>query len=112
MALLLQGHILVKSCCEKYASAYFPVQALSHAVRALKQLHDFGYAHRDIKPGNILRRPKQHDWALIDFGCAEQVGALQLRVSTIVHLRDVSCWSAVCAYDNVTRDAGSSLPFF
>eukprot|EP00892_Ulva_mutabilis_P007594 jgi/Ulvmu1/5206/UM216_0001.1 len=50
-------------------------QALSHAVRALRRLHDFGYAHRDIKPGNILRRPKQHDWTLIDFGCTAQIGS-------------------------------------
>eukprot|EP00892_Ulva_mutabilis_P005985 jgi/Ulvmu1/3759/UM175_0006.1 len=51
-------------------------QALSHAVRALRRLHDFGYAHRDVKPGNILRRPKQHDWTLIDFGCTSRIGSM------------------------------------
>eukprot|EP00892_Ulva_mutabilis_P008918 jgi/Ulvmu1/6399/UM003_0027.1 len=45
-------------------------QALSHSVRALRKLHSAGYAHRDVQPGNILRRPKQHDWTLIDFGGA------------------------------------------
>eukprot|EP00892_Ulva_mutabilis_P005991 jgi/Ulvmu1/3764/UM175_0012.1 len=49
-------------------------QALSHAVRALSRLHEFGFVHRDIKPGNILRRPKQHDWTLIDFGCTSRIG--------------------------------------
>ena len=56
----------------------FVLQALSHAVRSLRRLHEFGYAHRDIKPGNILRRPRQHDWTLIDFGCCARIGALQL----------------------------------
>ena len=51
------------------------MQVLLHAVRALRRLHGFGYAHRDIKPGNILRRPKQHDWTLIDFGCTTKIGA-------------------------------------
>jgi serine/threonine protein kinase len=49
-------------------------QALMHVVRAVKVMHDMGYAHRDIKPGNILRRPGKHDWTLIDFGCAVRIG--------------------------------------
>lgn len=50
-------------------------QTLMHVVRAVKVMHDMGYAHRDIKPGNILRRPGEHDWTLIDFGCAARIGA-------------------------------------
>ena len=50
-------------------------------MRALRRLHDFGYAHRDIKPGNILRRPKQHDWTLIDFGCSAPIGMFLLQVT-------------------------------
>ena len=55
------------------------LQSLSHAVRALARLHSCGYAHRDVKPGNILRRPNHHDWTLIDFGCTAQIGALRRR---------------------------------
>eukprot|EP00892_Ulva_mutabilis_P005913 jgi/Ulvmu1/3694/UM017_0111.1 len=71
-------------------------QALSHAVRALRRLHEFGYAHRDIKPGNILRRPKQHDWTLIDFGCTAQIGStaglsfsLKYAAPEVVHALEV-----------------------
>eukprot|EP00892_Ulva_mutabilis_P008637 jgi/Ulvmu1/6145/UM277_0004.1 len=58
-------------------------QVLCHAGRALEQLHEFGQAHRDVKPGNILRRPKQHDWTLIDFGCAAPIGSVASLVFSI-----------------------------
>ena len=55
-------------------------------MRALCKLHGFGYAHRDIKPGNILRRPKQHDWTLIDFGCTARIGVpLKPSVFAVTH---------------------------
>lgn len=55
-------------------------QTLMHVVRAVRVMHDMGYAHRDIKPGNILRRPGEHDWTLIDFGCAAPIGVLHVSV--------------------------------
>ena len=54
------------------------VQALSHTVRALAKLHGFGYAHRDLKPGNILRLPNAHSWTLMDFGSAARTGVSPL----------------------------------
>lgn len=66
-------------------------QALSHSVRALQKLHKAGYAHRDLKPGNVLRRPRLHDWTLIDFGCAARIGALpwtHVLYCTHVHVTD------------------------
>ena len=39
-------------------------------------LHKAGWVHRDLKPGNILRRPQMHSWTLIDFGCTSQIGVL------------------------------------
>eukprot|EP00892_Ulva_mutabilis_P000463 jgi/Ulvmu1/10417/UM062_0013.1 len=49
------------------------VQVLSHICERVKTLHDAGVAHRDLKPGNVLWRPKHYSWTLIDFGCAAKI---------------------------------------
>lgn len=54
------------------------MQALSHAVKGLTKLHSCGYAHRDVKPGNIMRRPNHREWTLSDFGRTAGIGALLL----------------------------------
>lgn len=51
------------------------VQMLSQVLRTLMALHSEGFAHRNIKPSNILRRPMQHDWILVDFASTAPVGA-------------------------------------
>jgi serine/threonine protein kinase len=44
-----------------------PVQVLGQVLKGFIGLHGAGYAHRNIKPSNILRRLRQHDWVLFDF---------------------------------------------
>jgi serine/threonine protein kinase len=51
------------------------LQVLCHVAERLKVLHAAGWVHRDLKPGNVLRRPEQHSWTLIDFGCTARIGA-------------------------------------
>ena len=51
------------------------LQVLTHVCTRLQLLHENGLAHRDLKPGNILWRPKHLQWTLIDFGCAAPIGA-------------------------------------
>jgi serine/threonine protein kinase len=51
------------------------IQVLCHIAERLKVLHAAGWVHRDLKPGNVLRRPTHHSWTLIDFGCTARIGA-------------------------------------
>ena len=46
-------------------------QWLAPLLRGLREVHDGGYRHRDIKPGNIYLRDKGEP-LLIDFGSARQ----------------------------------------
>jgi serine/threonine protein kinase len=61
------------------------MQVLCHIAERLQVLHAAGWVHRDIKPGNVLRRPVHHSWTLIDFGCTARVGAFHPGVVTSVH---------------------------
>jgi hypothetical protein len=51
-------------------------QVLCHVTKRLEVLHAAGWVHRDLKPGNVLRRPEQHSWTLIEYGCTARAGAL------------------------------------
>jgi serine/threonine protein kinase len=51
------------------------MQVLCHIAERLHVLHAAGWVHRDLKPGNVLRRPTHHSWTLIDFGCTARIGA-------------------------------------
>ncbi|RWA09193.1 hypothetical protein EKO27_g5902 [Xylaria grammica] len=57
-------------------------EIISQVVQGLQFMHDEGFAHRDLKPGNILimSRPPEHDWwvKIGDMGLSkrvEEVGA-------------------------------------
>ena len=67
------------------------VQVLSHVTERVRTMHDLGLIHRDLKPGNVLWRPGQHSWTLIDFGCAANIGVIS--PSVIQCLQHMYCYT-------------------
>jgi serine/threonine protein kinase len=50
------------------------MQIIQHICECLIDLHQAGYVHRDLKPGNITQLPSQNRRTLIDFGCTARIG--------------------------------------
>ena len=49
------------------------VQLLKDVLEVLSFIHEHGVIHRDIKPGNIMRRDHDGQVILIDFGAVKQI---------------------------------------
>eukprot|EP00892_Ulva_mutabilis_P004417 jgi/Ulvmu1/2347/UM013_0195.1 len=47
---------------------------LANIAKRLEDMHNAGYAHRDLKPGNVMWLPRENQWTLIDFGAAGRIG--------------------------------------
>ena len=54
-----------------------------HLAKQLEGLHASGFAHRDLKPGNVMWQPSSNRWILIDFGCAARIGTMHDLALTI-----------------------------
>jgi eukaryotic-like serine/threonine-protein kinase len=48
---------------------------LSNIPARLADMHEAGFVHRDLKPGNVMWLPRENRWTIIDFGCAARIGA-------------------------------------
>jgi serine/threonine protein kinase len=46
---------------------------LTQILPILKEIHDQGIFHRDITPGNILKRHRNNEFVLIDFGISKEI---------------------------------------
>ena len=94
---------------------------LANISRRLSGMHEAGYVHRDLKPGNVMWLPRENRWTIIDFGCVARAGeqayisyslrytapeviqALHRRECTIVPEPSLDAWSlGVMAFELLT----------
>lgn len=71
---LLPGETVHRACRRRPFSVDESLRALRQIGSALKVLHGSGVLHRDVKAGNIMRRP-EGDFVLLDFGLARGLDA-------------------------------------
>lgn len=50
------------------------VQVLSNIAQRMQHMHESGYVHMDLKPGNVILLPRCNKWTVIDFGCSAKIG--------------------------------------
>lgn len=81
----LEGRSLAKVCGEAGILNEPRLRSiLTPVLDALEQVHDAGFLHRDIKPGNIVFRGDNTTPVLIDFGAARAAIARRSRSVTAI----------------------------
>ncbi len=70
----IKGHSLSDELTPgKKLSEPYVIALLKDVTEILQFIHGFGVIHRDIKPGNIMRREADGRLVLIDFGAVKQI---------------------------------------
>lgn len=76
---------------------------LDEVLSGLAVMHDAGYVHRDIKPGNLMLREEGGSAVVLDFGAARQaVGRRSQRLTTIL----TPGYAPIEQYDSQADDVG------
>ena len=76
---------------------------LEEVLSGLAVMHDAGYVHRDIKPGNLMLREKDGSAVVLDFGAARQaVGQRSKAITSIL----TPGYAPIEQYDSKADDVG------
>ena len=76
---------------------------LEEVLSGLEVMHDAGYVHRDIKPGNLMLRQEDGSAVVLDFGAARQaVGQRSKAITSIL----TPGYAPIEQYDSKADDVG------
>ena len=79
------------------------LRLLDEVLSGLAVVHEAGYVHRDIKPGNLMLREEDGSAVVLDFGAARQaVGQRSKRLTTIL----TPGYAPIEQYDSKADDVG------
>ncbi|KAL6716963.1 hypothetical protein ACLMJK_004876 [Lecanora helva] len=82
------------------------VEVLSQILKALQYIHDYGYAHRDITPTNVLIKSRRPMYIkLADFGTSQDTSVLRTLCGTSTY-RAPEIWSIATSNLRNTRAKG------
>lgn len=105
------------------------VQVLTNLCAYIHSMHDAGYAHRNIKPSNVVWLPHSEKWVTLDIATSARIGTrAALNVTLAYAAPEVvealesgrklvvspaqDMWSlGVIAFETLTRSCAFPLPF-
>lgn len=82
------------------------VNFLKDILRTLAFIHKQGVIHRDIKPGNIIKREQDGQFVLIDFGAVKQIQPHALREQGSITLTTLTIAIGTTDYAPLEQLAG------
>ena len=62
------------------------VQVMVQVAQKVACMHEAGWMHRNLAPGNAVWVPSSSSWALLDFGCMVRTGVPESKLAARIRV--------------------------